>query len=352
MSIRAFKLHGRKVWQARVAYRGQRMSTIRPSKAEAKTAEAELLGKLQARAGQLAALGGAPATVRGLLEGYAERLAARGKGPDTIGRAASTALAVERLTPALLDKPVGAVIDGDLFAFRQARVRGGTKPATINRDLRTLRAALKAARPDYRFPADAFFREDNTRVRWLRPEDELLLFASMPQPFRDMAQLAVLTLMRLSEVRLLRRDMVRLEQGVILLPQAKGGARAVILSGAAQQLCRAQLAAVVNREWVFPGPDGVPYSRIHVSRVFRKASRAAGLEDFHFHDLRHHGATAALNSGFTSAIVQSLGGWKSDAMMRRYGAITDGTLRRAAEAVAGNREWQQAANPAPTLAER
>jgi hypothetical protein len=36
--------------------------------------------------------------------------------------------------------------------------------------------------------------------------------------------------------------------------------------------------------------------------------------------------------------------------MRRYAAITDGTLRRAAEAVAGNREWQQAVNPAPALA--
>lgn len=155
--------------------------------------------------------------------------------------------------------------------------------------------------------------------------------------------------MRLSEVRLLRRDMVRLEQGVILLPQGKGGARAVILSGAAQAILRSQLDAGTTGAWVFPGPDGVPYSRIHVSRVFRKASRAAGLTDFHFHDLRHHGATAALNSGFTSAIVQSLGGWKSDAMMRRYAAITDGTLRRAAEAVAGNREWQQAANPAPAL---
>ncbi len=171
----------------------------------------------------------------------------------------------------------------------------------------------------------------------------------MPQPFRDMAQLAALTLMRLSEICRLMRDMVRLEQGVVLLPQAKGGARAVILSGAAQAILHARLAAVTKGPWVFPGPDGVPYSRIHVSRVFRKASQAAGLTDFHFHDLRHHGATVALNSGFTAAIVQSLGGWKSDAMMRRYAAVTDTTLRRAAEAVAGNREWQQTANPASAL---
>ncbi len=37
-----------------------------------------------------------------------------------------------------------------------------------------------------------------------------------------------------------------------------------------------------------------------ISEVFRKAARGAGLKDFRFHDLRHHGATMALNHGFTT----------------------------------------------------
>lgn len=74
---------------------------------------------------------------------------------------------------------------------------------------------------------------------------------------------------------------------------------------------------------------------MHVSRVFRKASRGVGLRDFHFHDLRHHGATMALSKGFTGPIVQALGGWKTERMMRRYAAVTDQTLRAAAEAVSG-----------------
>ena len=87
---------------------------------------------------------------------------------------------------------------------------------------------------------------------------------------------------------------------------------------------------------VFPNQDGRPYGRMYVSSVFRDASRAVGLRDFRFHDLRHHGATMALNAGFTAPIVMALGGWKSERMMRRYAAVTDETLRRAAEAVAGN----------------
>jgi len=43
----------------------------------------------------------------------------------------------------------------------------------------------------------------------------------------------------------------------------------------------------------------------------------------------------ALNAGFTAAIVMQFGGLKTEKMMRRYAAVTDQTLRRAAEAVAG-----------------
>jgi hypothetical protein len=43
----------------------------------------------------------------------------------------------------------------------------------------------------------------------------------------------------------------------------------------------------------------------------------------------------ALNKGFTAPIVMALGGWKTERMMRRYAAVTDQTLRAAAEAVSG-----------------
>lgn len=41
------------------------------------------------------------------------------------------------------------------------------------------------------------------------------------------------------------------------------------------------------------------------------------------------------NKGFPAPIVMALGGWKSERMMRRYAAVTDQTLRLAAEAVSG-----------------
>ena len=168
----------------------------------------------------------------------------------------------------------------------------------------------------------------------MRPEEEILVLETMPSPFREIAKLAALTLMRLSEILRLRREMVRLEQGVLLLPSAKAGARPVVLSQGAGKILQQQLEGH-DKEWVFPNPDGAPYNRFYVSHVFRKAARGAGLKDFRFHDLRHHGATMALNAGFTAPIVMALGGWKTEKMMRRYAAVTDQTLRDAAEAVSG-----------------
>jgi integrase len=339
MPIYRKKINGRKVYWVRVNYQRLHASRVCESREAAKDAEAELRDRLRKTVEQAEQAGQQPATLKALFEAYVEDLEARGKGPDTIGRAAQTATTVERVLPALLDVPVGQFKDKDLFAFREARTRAGTKPSTVNRDLRTIRAMLKRARPDFRFPAGAFFPEDETRVRWLRPDEELLVLEPMPSPFREIAKLAALTLMRQGEIRTLRREMVHLEQGVVLLPRAKGGARPVILNEAARKILQGQLEAH-GKAWVFPSPEGVPYSRIHVSRVFRKAARAAGLKDFHFHDLRHHGATMALNAGFTAPIVMQLGGWKTEKMMRRYAAVTDLTLRAAAEAVSGSGRWQ------------
>src|SRR5207245_4682370 len=122
------------------------------------------------------------------------------------------------------------------------------KPSTINRDLRTLRALLKRVMPEFRFPAGAFFSEDETRVRWLRPEEELIVFEPMPSPFREIAKLAALTLMRLTEIRTLRREFIHLEQGVLFLPRTKTEPRAVVLSAEAQKILRVQMEKTQSSE--------------------------------------------------------------------------------------------------------
>jgi integrase len=334
----------RKKWIAQVTYHGRRDSRACETKKDAREAEAEILTALKAQTQAEREAEQQPATPRLLCDAYAADLEARGKARDSIARAEDTKKRLEEcFGKKWMDEPL-RLTEADLWTFRKARLAvrapeangtGGVAESTVNRDLRTLRAMLKKARPEFRFPAGLFLKEDETRVRWLEPEQEVLVMANLRSPFQEIARLAALTLMRLSEVARLRREHVMLSQGVIRLPRSKTGPDTVVLNGEALGLLRKQLDAHPS-EWVFPGKHGGPYSRVHVSREWREAARAAGLDDFHFHDLRHHGATMALNANFSPAIVMALGRWKTERMMRRYAAVTDKTLRAAAEAVAGN----------------
>ena len=125
MALRRIKVNGRRVWQARVAYRGLRKAAFRPSKEAARDAEAELLQELKAKAASQDQVDQAPATHRQLFEYYLEDLEARGKGADTVGRAAETQHVIKRLMPELLERPVSRVGDAELYAFRQVRLREG-----------------------------------------------------------------------------------------------------------------------------------------------------------------------------------------------------------------------------------
>ena len=324
---------GRKRWIAHVALHGRRVSKACDTHAAARIEEMKLLQDLQRQAGEGVDGDSAAPSVHMVCDTYLEGLARRGKAHESVIRASDT---VKRLTEFLgprMQAPFVEITTDDLYGFRTARTQGGAKPSTINRDFRTLRAIWKRAAPDFRFPRDLFVREDETRVRWLEPAQLAAVTARLPSPFAEMAWLAALTLMRITEVRTLRREQIALAQGILVLPRTKTGPATVVLSAPAAEILRVQLD-VHHSEWVFPSPVDRPYSRVHVERVWRKAARATGLFDFTFHDLRHHGATMALNAGFSSAIVMELGRWKSERMMRRYAAITDKTLRAAAEAVA------------------
>src|SRR5262245_38658888 len=111
MAIRRVLVNGRRVWQARVAYRGARKSRLCDSRDEARQAEAELLRTLKAAAEATAQAEAQPATLRQLFEAYVHDLEARGKSPDTVSRAAQTAVVVEKIMPVLLDRSVTEIGD-------------------------------------------------------------------------------------------------------------------------------------------------------------------------------------------------------------------------------------------------
>ena len=137
MSIRQVKVHGRKVWQARVALHGLRASRVCATREEAKTAESELRQGLQRRAAQAEEVQQAPATLRQLFAHYADDLEARGKGQETVTRAMQTCTVLEALLPELLAKrsagsprPTSSPSDAPARSARVSRRARRTPPDT------------------------------------------------------------------------------------------------------------------------------------------------------------------------------------------------------------------------------
>lgn len=69
-------------------------------------------------------------------------------------------------------------------------------------------------------------------------------------------------------------------------------------------------------------------------KAWRKALTAAGIEDFCWHGLRHTWASWLVRSDVPLNVLRELGGWESDAMVRRYAHLAPSQLAHHAERVA------------------
>lgn len=61
-----------------------------------------------------------------------------------------------------------------------------------------------------------------------------------------------------------------------------------------------------------------PFTTDAVSAAFTRATRILGIEDLHFHDLRHEGVTRLFEMGLTIPHVAAVSGHRSWSSLRRY----------------------------------
>ena len=70
------------------------------------------------------------------------------------------------------------------------------------------------------------------------------------------------------------------------------------------------------------------------TKAWRAALKRAGIEDFRWHDLRHTWASWLTQAGTPANVLQELGGWESESMVRRYAHLAPTQLIEHAERVA------------------
>jgi integrase len=140
-----------------------------------------------------------------------------------------------------------------------------------------------------------------------------------------MAEFSLATGLRQSNVTHLEWSQVDLGRRLawIHADQAKGKRDlAVPLSDAAVAVLRRQLGA--HAKWAFPYRGGAIKQPTQVAWL--AAVKAAGLGDFHWHDLRHTWASWHVQNGTPLAVLQELGGWRDLKMVLRYAHLAPGHL--------------------------
>ncbi len=239
---------------------------------------------------------------------------------------------VERdILPVLGSRGAAEVTRDDIARLHRARQKA---PRVANLMLAVLSkmfalAELWGIRPEHSNPARGIERyPERKRTRFLTDEELGRLGEAMRRAAREAAipparlaavRLLALCGLRLGEALALRWEHVDLAEGVLRLPDAKGGARVHALGAESTALLDELRPPSRPDGWVFQGDGGLgPLTADRVERAWQWLRAAAGLADARLHDLRHTVGTYAGQTGANAFMVRDKLGHKTLAMTGRY----------------------------------
>jgi integrase len=239
------------------------------------------------------------------------------------------------------DNTLNRITPGDIDDYKSFRLKN-VKPATVNRELATLRHIFNLAKRNKKFYGDnpvsiaGLLREDNNRDRVLTLDEEERLMTECADHLRSILITALNTGMRKSEILSLTWNDVDFDNNLFIINasnnKSKKTKRIPINSYLKTMLLELKLKSQAVNEYVFLGDDNKPLKDIKTA--FKNACRRAKIVGLRFHDLRHTAGTRMLESNVNIvAISEILGHSSIDITKRRY-LHPDNSLREAVEKLA------------------
>lgn len=227
----------------------------------------------------------------------------------------------------LAQRIIASVRGVDIAQYRDGRL-DKVSPGSVRRELSILSQVFEMSRKewgiyvhnpvrDIKLPAENSPRDRRLEVdRDGSGSEETRLFAACRKcrnpHLLPIVKLALETGMRQSELARMHWQHIDIKRRTVFLPQTKNGdCRTVPLSSVAVDVLRT-LPRSQNGE-VFPG-----VTTEAIKKAFIRATRRAGIDDLHFHDLRHEATTRLFEQGLNIMEVSSITGHKDLQMLRRY----------------------------------
>lgn len=259
-------------------------------------------------------------------------------------------LTFEEISPLLIEK------------YKSQRKNGITRyktkraAASVNRELACLSRIFSLAIRDCVTSINPCLqvrklRENNQRTRYLTEAEEVELLKHCTgerEHLRPLILIAIHTGMRRGEILSLRWSQIDFARGVIHLIKTKSGkSRDVPINRKVREELL-MLQRKSSSEVLFPHPrTGKPIKE--VKHGFDKACRAAGITDFHFHDLRHTAATRLADGAADAFTIAAILGHSDLRMTARYTHALDSRKREAVERLA---DFGQAGHNLVTIKKR
>jgi len=225
------------------------------------------------------------------------------------------------------------------------RSKAKRKGSTVNRFLASLSACLvygvKTLQWIERNPCERIEKpaESKGRVRFLSDDERTALLAAC-KPHADLYLAVVLALStgaRQAEIMTLRYGQIDFGRKVITLTQTKNGeTRALPLVSSAFTLLqeRARVRSLTD-DRVFPPTGRAKKANcLDLRQPWEKAIKAAGINDFHWHDLRHTAASYLAMSGVSLVEISKILGHRTMQMVSRYSHLSDGHIVQTGEKLA------------------
>jgi integrase len=220
------------------------------------------------------------------------------------------------------------------------------KPYVANRVLALVSKMLNLAekwglRPDGSNPCRHVEKfKEKPRERYMSSKELERLTKALRDAERDCSEsthalaalrLLLLTGCRLREILHLRWEFVDLEEGLLLLPDSKTGAKTVFLSAPAQEVL-ANIPRTRGNPWVIEGRK----EKSHLSDLkgpWRRICRRAELDDLRLHDLRHSFAAIAAGLGLSLPMIGKLLGHTQPRTTARYAHLAADPMHEAANRI-------------------
>ena len=239
-------------------------------------------------------------------------------------------------------------IDRELIATIGETKAQQSSPATANRHLALIRAILRKAVHEWEWidkaPRVKLYREAKRRVRWITPEQAKRLLGELPEHQRNVVLFALATGLRQANVIKLEWSQIDLERCVawIHADQAKGRKDIhVSLNSVAVGVLQEQIGKHRSRVFTYRGK---PINQAN-TKAWKGALKRAEIENFRWHDLRHTWASWLVQHGTPLNVVQEMGAWESEGMVRRYAHLAPAQLAQHAEIVSNLLDGTIAAQP-------